>query len=93
MRVSRFKKAIWVLSLLLLLISNAHTTAIAADLRYIDVAQITWTGAKVPSVTNSQVASAITNEVAPNWKNSTSILGDTGDRSITVSVTNVLRNV
>jgi hypothetical protein len=82
MRFSRFKKAIWVLSLLLLLISNVQTTAIAADLSYIDVAQIAWTGAKAPSVTNSQVASAITNEVAPNWKNFTSILGDTGDRSI-----------
>ena len=39
----------------------------AAEVRVIDVAQITWNGASEPSSSMSDVVSAIQNQVSPNW--------------------------
>jgi hypothetical protein len=54
----------------------------AADVRIIDVAQVTWSGADNPSASVSEIASAIQNQVSPNWASFTSLQGDTRGRTI-----------
>jgi hypothetical protein len=55
----------------------------AADTRYLDVAQITWSGAKTPEVSSADVVNSIQSQVTPNWRSFTSLEGDTRDRSVT----------
>jgi len=55
----------------------------AADIRYIDVAQITWGGTKAPDVSSADVVNSIQNQVTPNWRSFTSLEGYTKDRSVT----------
>ncbi len=54
----------------------------AADVRVIDVAQVTWNGASEPSSSMSDVVSAIQNQVGPSWTSFTTLQGDTRDRTI-----------
>ena len=54
----------------------------AADVRVIDVAQITWNGASEPSSSISDVVSVIQNQVGPSWTSFTTLQGDTRDRTI-----------
>ena len=54
----------------------------AADIRIVDVAAVTWPGAKVSAVSVSNVEAAIRNEVGPRWKRYTTIEGSAEDRSI-----------
>jgi len=54
----------------------------AADIRVIDVAQITWAGAAEPSASMSDVVSSIQNEVSRNWTAFTTLQGDTRDRTL-----------
>jgi hypothetical protein len=68
--------------LALLLVIGVAPAVQAADVRIIDVAQITWNGADNPSGTMSDVVSAIQNQVGPNWSSFTTLQGDTRDRSI-----------
>jgi len=57
--------------------------AFAADIRTIDIAQITWTGAASPTVTTQELVRSIESTVAPNWKSFTTMLGGVGqDRSV-----------
>lgn len=67
----------------ILLIIGLVPAAQAADVRLIDVAQITWSGAPAPIVTTTEIATAIKNEVEPNWKSFTTLAGDPKDRAIT----------
>ena len=60
--------------------------AYAEDLRVIDVASVTWVGAKASDVTVSQVESAIRNEVGARWKRYTTIEGASVDKSITFTL-------
>ena len=66
----------------LFLIVGISPAAQAADVRVIDIAQITWNGATAPIVSTNEIASAITNEVNPNWISFTTLVGDPKDRSI-----------
>lgn len=54
----------------------------AADIRYVDVVEITWAGAEAPAVTVNDVVFSIQNQVGPNWANFTTLQGDTRDRTI-----------
>ena len=47
--------------------------ASAADTRYLDVAQITWSGAKTPEVSSADVVNSIQSQVTPNWRSFTSL--------------------
>lgn len=66
----------------LFLIVGISPAAQAANVRVIDIAQITWNGATAPIVGTNEIASAITNEVNPNWISFTTLVGDPKDRSI-----------
>jgi hypothetical protein len=58
--------------------------ASGADLRVIDIAQVTWNGAKSPSVNPQEIIKSIEESVAPNWKSFTSTkAGSKEDKSIT----------
>ena len=58
--------------------------ASGADLRVIDIAQVTWNGAKSPSVNSQEIIKSIEESVAPNWKSFTSTkAGSKEDKSIT----------
>ena len=65
------------------LIIGLAPAAQAADVRIIDIAQITWAGAPAPIVTATDIANSITNEVAPNWSSFTTLQGDTRDKAVT----------
>jgi hypothetical protein len=54
----------------------------AADARSIDVAQITWQGAPVSSVSSNDVVNSIQSKVVPNWISFTSFLGKKGAPTI-----------
>ena len=56
-----------VLSLATLLIVGIAPAASAADIRYVDVARITWKGASEPSASLNQIEQQIHNVVSPNW--------------------------
>jgi hypothetical protein len=73
-------KRILILLFALLLIPVSPVQA--ADVRTIDVAQITWTGADAPTSSMSDVVSAIQNQVGQNWASFTTLQGDTRDRTI-----------
>ena len=70
------------LFLSLFLVLGVISPVQAADVRIIDVAQITWTGADAPTSSMSDVVSAIQNQVGPNWASFTTLQGDTRDRTI-----------
>ena len=70
-----------VIAALFLLVGLAPAVQ-AADVRVIDVAQITWNGASEPSSSMSDVVSAIQNQVGPNWTSFTTLQGNTRDRTI-----------
>ena len=78
--MGRKTKQILILLFALLLIPVSPVQA--ADVRTIDVAQITWTGADAPTSSMSDVVSAIQNQVGPNWASFTTLQGDTRDRTI-----------
>ena len=65
-----------------LLLLSGVSSATANQTRYIDVVGITWAGAKAPSVSISQIESAITNEVNPRWRTLTSLENDPKARAI-----------
>ena len=65
------------LFLSLFLVLGVVSPVQAADVRTIDVAQITWTGADTPTSSMSDVVSAIQNQVGPNWASFTTLQGDT----------------
>ncbi len=67
----------------ILLVIGLAPVAQASDVRVIDVAQITWTGAAAPIVSTADIATAIKNEVEPSWKSFTTLTGDPKDRAIT----------
>jgi len=73
-------KRMLILLLGLVLIPIAQVQA--ADVRVIDVAQVTWTGADAPAGTMNDVVYAIQNQVGPNWASFTTLQGDTRDRTI-----------
>ena len=56
--------------------------ASAIDTRTIDIAQITWTGAKSPSNSLSEIRDAISNNVSPIWRSFTTNEGDLKARTI-----------
>jgi hypothetical protein len=62
----------------------------AADARYIDVVQISWTGASASSVTVGDVALSIRTQVADSWKSFTTITKGVVDKSIEFSVGELL---
>ena len=64
----------------------------AADLRVIDVVQITWASAKSPIAKVEDVVFSISNQVAPSWKRFTTISEDKLDRSIEFKVGETLDN-
>ncbi len=66
----------------LFLIVGLVPAAQAADVRVVDVAQITWNGAPAPIISSTEIASAITYEVNPNWSSFTTLVGDPKDRAI-----------
>ncbi len=81
----RFRKSFARFFCAILILSNLTfpSPALAADIRTIDVAQITWNGAVSPSVTSQDVVRSIESSVAPNWKSFTTMLGNSSqDRSV-----------
>jgi hypothetical protein len=66
-------------------ISSLSAPALAADLRSIDVVEITWSGAKRPDSSISQVVESINGRVAQRWKSFTTLVGDQSDSSINFS--------
>ena len=65
-----------------LLLLSGVSSATANQTRYVDVVGVTWAGAKAPSVSISQIESAITNEVNPRWRALTSLENDPKARAI-----------
>ncbi|MGA0851675.1 MAG: hypothetical protein ACO3QM_06525, partial [Candidatus Nanopelagicaceae bacterium] len=63
----------------LLLVSMPAAKAV--DVRVVDVASVTWSGAK-STVGIAAVEAAIKNEVGPRWKRYTTIEGSKEDKSI-----------
>ncbi|NBX49465.1 hypothetical protein EBT25_05875, partial [bacterium] len=74
----RLKSAV----LAFLLVVGIAPAAFAADIRYVDVARITWNGASAPSVSLNQIEQQIYNVVSPNWASFTSIENDERKRTI-----------
>ena len=66
--------------------------AIASDNRVIDVAQITWTGAKAPDVTMQDVANSVNTKVSESWRQFTTIVGDNQDRAVNFTLGKLLEN-
>ncbi len=64
------------------LVGSSIQSAEAADVRIIDVAQVTWSGAENPAASMSEIANAIQNQVSPNWASFTTLQGDTRGRTI-----------
>ena len=62
----------------------------AADARYIDVVQISWTGASASNVTVGDVALSVRTQVADSWKSFTTITKGVVDKSIEFSVGELL---
>ena len=75
-----------VLGLILLPVPAAE----AADARYIDVVQISWTGASASNVSVSDVAYSVRTQVADSWKSFSTISNGVVDRSIEFSVGELL---
>lgn len=69
----------------LLLIIGLSPAAQAADVRIVDVAEITWNGASAPAVTSAEIANAIRDEVNLSWTSFTTLVGDPKDRAISFS--------
>ena len=61
----------FLLSLVLVLAPIPEVSA--ADTRYLDVAQITWAGAKTPEVSSVEIVNSIQSQVTPNWRSFTSL--------------------
>jgi hypothetical protein len=76
--VSRLRIILFTFSLILTGLPSVY----AADLRIIDVAEVTWSGATKPGVATQDIANSIDKEVAPNWMRFTSLQGDEGKSSI-----------
>jgi hypothetical protein len=75
----RVKSSLFALTLLISFAPEAS----AVDTRYIDIAQVTWDGAKAPEVTRLDIVDSVQSQVTPNWRSFTSLVGDTRDRSVT----------
>jgi hypothetical protein len=56
--------------------------ATALDERIIDIASVTWNGARTPAVRTSDIANSIATKVGPQWKIFTTFKGDAKDRSV-----------
>ena len=63
------------------IIAAGAPAVFAVDSRIVDVALVTWSGAK-STVGISAVETAIKNDVGPRWKRYTTIEGSKEDRSI-----------
>ena len=61
------------LILSLLLVIGLAPAAQGSDTRYLDVAQITWSGAKTFEVSSADVVNSIQSQVTPNWRSFTSL--------------------
>jgi hypothetical protein len=92
MGVSSLKRYFSISISFLILLGGIPTMANASDIRFVDIARITWDGAPAPTATVIQIASAITNEVSTNWKSFTSTLGDSRDRAINFTHGQTLEN-
>ena len=55
----------------------------AVDLRKIDVVAVSWPGAQAPAVTVQDVARAVEVEVAPRWREFTSVQQVPNDKTLT----------
>ena len=58
-------------------------SAMAVDLRTIDVVAVSWPGAQAPAVTVQDVARAVEVEVAPRWREFTSVQQVPNDKTLT----------
>jgi len=77
----RLRKALISALLFFALIMGSIQTAYATETRLVDVASVTWSGAK-SSVSISAVENAVKNEVGTRWKRYTTIEGSKEDKSI-----------
>lgn len=89
LKPKRFTGSLLLFSLTL---SILPTPAIASDNRVIDVAQITWTGAKAPDVTMQDVANSVNTKVSESWRQFTTIVGDSRDRAVNFTLGKLLDN-
>ena len=80
------------LILSLLLVIGLAPAAQGSDTRYLDVAQITLSGAKTPEVSSADVVNSIQSQVTPNWRSFTSLEGDSRDRSVTFALGRTLES-
>jgi hypothetical protein len=78
------KALVWSLSSSFVLILLGSQPSFAADIRFIDIAQITWNGAKSPSVNFQEIVKSIDETVRPNWISFTSMNGS-ADQARTIS--------
>jgi hypothetical protein len=80
------KRRYLVLSLAIFFSTSLQNQAFSAEIpveRIIDIAEITWTGAKKPDVSPKEILNSIQSEVIPNWKAFTTLQGDTRDKLVT----------
>lgn len=63
------------------LVSSIFTPAFAADVRIVDIASVTWNGAK-QSININQVEDAVKYEVGPRWKKYSTVEGSKEDKSL-----------
>ena len=56
--------------------------ATALDERVIDIATVTWSGARAPSVSATDISNSINTRVGPQWKAMTTFKGDAKDQSV-----------
>ena len=71
-------------------LSFGVTPAKAADIRLLDVVEVTWAGAGAPVANANGVARLIDTEVNQDWLTFTTMYGDTTDRSVSFKAGQVL---
>ena len=54
----------------------------AFDIRFIDIAEVTWSGSSKPTVSSKEISSAIVNQVGPDWSEFTSSQGGANMKTI-----------
>jgi hypothetical protein len=54
----------------------------AIDIRFIDIAEVTWSGSSKPTVSSKEISSAIVNQVGPDWSEFTSSHGGANKKTI-----------
>ena len=76
------KRASVVLTLIFTASFLNFVPAIAADSRPVDVVSVTWPGAAAIPSTVGEISGLIDSDVSARWKNFTTLVGDTKDRTI-----------